>query len=108
MAFHVDAKGRQAEGNRDRPYPAISLSDAREIATGYRTTITKGGDPSAERGKDTVKTFADCAAELIATKSREWTNAKHRYNWEQTLGDSYCKAIRNRPVNTADRTHPKR
>lgn len=80
------------------PFPAISLSDAREIAATYRAIVAKGGDPSAERGKENIKTFADCAAELIAAKSREWSNAKHRYQWEQTLGDSYCKAIRTRPV----------
>src|ERR1700731_60190 len=43
------------------------------------------------------KTFGQCAAELIKSKSSEWRNEKHRAQWANTLHD-YCGPIHDVPV----------
>ena len=59
------------------------------------------------------QTFGDCACKLIESKKAGWRNAKHRYQWRQTLlGEvprndgklgkakhDYCAGLRNAPVN---------
>ena len=42
---------------------------------------------------------------FIAEVGQGWRNAKHRAQWEMTLGDTYCRSIRAKPVgevSTAD------
>ncbi|WP_425416138.1 tyrosine-type recombinase/integrase [Oricola indica] len=80
------------------PYPEISLADARDVASTYRAIAAKGGDLVAEHSKEREMSFAECVDAYIDAMSPGWTNAKHRYQWEQTLGDAYCKAIRSKPV----------
>lgn len=80
------------------PYPEISLADARETAATYRTLVAKGGNPESENKREHGKTFGEAADAFMRAMAPKWSNAKHRYQWEQTLGSSYCAAIRNRPV----------
>ena len=52
----------------------------------------------------TVPTFGAMADAYVETHEATWRNAKHRYQWRQTLTD-YCGPIRLRPVDqiaTAD------
>ncbi len=80
------------------PYPAISLSDAREIAAGYRSTVAKGGNPAEEKATEAEPTFAECVDLFLASMEGGWSNAKHRSQWRMTLGDEYCRKIRDKRV----------
>ncbi|MEK1888637.1 MAG: Arm DNA-binding domain-containing protein, partial [Phyllobacterium sp.] len=74
-------------------YPSISLARARKLAGDARDVLSQGGNPLAEARKEAVPTFAK-AAELFLTDNKSaWRNAKHRAQWEMTLGDDYCKHL---------------
>src|SRR5262249_35277660 len=38
--------------------------------------------------------FGGAADEYLAAQMPGWSNAKHRYQWQTTLGPDYCAAIR--------------
>ncbi|WP_152046879.1 tyrosine-type recombinase/integrase [Aureimonas psammosilenae] len=79
-------------------YPGIGLAKARKMAAECRELVAEGRDPIAEREKDAEPTFGECADMVIASMEGSWRNEKHRYQWNQTLGPSYCKAIRDRRI----------
>jgi integrase len=83
------------------PYPAVSLAMARIRAQDCRQIVADGGDPKAERDKEAEPTFGECVEMYLASMERQWTNAKHRYQWRQTLTD-YCIPIRKRKVSEID------
>lgn len=94
--------GRKREAGLG-PYPAVGLAAARERAAEFRTIVAAGGDPIAARDSAAAqpergKTFGDVADAYIASIESEWRNAKHEYQWRQTLGDSYCRELRKKPV----------
>ena len=69
-----------------------------------RSIVASGRDPKAERDKQAEPTFGTCADEYIASIKAEWRNAKHAYQWDQTL-TNFCKVIRPKresEINTAD------
>lgn len=72
----------------------IRLSDARSLATNFRLQLVQGLDPLEERKKERAArilvranqiSFDDAARLCIATKSHEWSNAKHADQWTNTL-----------------------
>lgn len=76
-------------------FPDVTLAGAREKARQARLQIEQGIDPIEQRHQArnlmmaeaaAGKTFDQCVAGLLETRSGEWTNAKHRWQWEQTLG----------------------
>lgn len=79
------------------PYPAVSLMRAREIAADYRTALANNLDPktirAAEKAEKRERTFSEAVTEYINAIESEWRNPKHRYQWEQTLGSTYCGTI---------------
>lgn len=81
-------------------YPLISLKRARELAHEVRQILAEGGDPIAARKEDAAKvvTFGDVADSFIESMESGWDNPKHRAQWRMTLGDTYCKALRARPI----------
>jgi len=79
-------------------YPDVSLSLARDLAAECRRQLAAGLDPLEEKKKVAEPTFAEAAAALISSMGASWRNAKHKAQWEMTLGDSYCKAIRPKKV----------
>lgn len=79
-------------------YPLITLAKARAKAGEARQAVADGQDPIAEKSKEAEPTFGDCADRYITSIKSEWRNAKHEYQWKQTLGDDYCKAIRSKRV----------
>lgn len=87
-------------------YPKpVSLGQARERATECRALLKAGKDPTwvaPAEIEPTVPTFADAAKSLIAKIGKGWKNAKHRAQWEMTLGDAYCKRLRKKPVSEID------
>lgn len=81
-------------------YPTVSLKRARELAHEVRQILAEGGDPIAARKEDAAKvvTFGDVADSFIESMESGWDNPKHRAQWRMTLGDTYCKALRSRPI----------
>lgn len=75
-------------------YPEVSLADARTMARQARQKVREGVDPIEERraarsallaSAAKVMSFKDAADALIASKSAEWKNPKHRDQWKATL-----------------------
>lgn len=81
------------------PWPAISLAEARQKAEDCRSLVAKGLDPLAERGKEKTPTFRDAVAQYLdPQRLASWRNAKHRAQWQMTLGPAYCSAILDMPT----------
>ncbi len=103
--FMFSFAGKQREAGFG-PAAVVTLAEAREKAAGYRSMLANGIDPldakkaarEAEAGR---RTFGQCAAELIKSKSSEWRNDKHRAQWSSTLHD-HCGPILNMPVDAID------
>jgi Arm DNA-binding domain len=80
-------QGRQCEMGLGS-YPLTSLAEARERRDKWRKVLMDGRNPIEVRRSGTGKagqTFGLCVAEFLAAKSPQWGNAKHRYQWRQTL-----------------------
>src|SRR5690606_14891380 len=75
----------------------VSLSLAREKAEAIRQQLARGEDPKADRKPLKPKTFADCMEGLLQAKANDWTNAKHKAQWEMTLRE-YAKPLHDMPV----------
>lgn len=75
----------------------VSLALAREKADAIRQQLARGEDPKADRKPLKPKTFADCMEDLLKTKANDWTNAKHKAQWEMTLRE-YAKPLHDMPV----------
>jgi len=77
-------------------YPAVTLSKARAKAAECREMVADGLDPIAERDKGPEPTFKECAADYIKAVQSEWSNDKHKAQWEQTLGTPCAKILNKR------------
>ncbi len=75
-------------------YPTVGLSEAREKARDIHDGLRDGKDPIAPRKQQRMnlaaqvaanKTFQWCTEEFLRAKSAEWSNPKHRQQWENTL-----------------------
>ena len=89
-------------------FPTVSLTEARELAAEARKLSRAGISPVAAKReakaaaiKAIKPTFGKIADDLIAAKSSEWRNAKHKAQWEMTL-KKYCAPIRSKPVDEVD------
>lgn len=87
----------------------VSLAEAREKAIEARRLLTAGIDPMTVMGRDArtkaeraTPTFGEFADEYLKAHKPKFRNAKHIAQWETTLGDCYCRAIRSKPVNEID------
>jgi len=83
-------------------YPTVTLARARAKAAECRALIEEGRDPKAERDREAEPTFAECADRLIESIKSEWRNAKHEYQWRQTLGESYCARLQPKRISQID------
>lgn len=69
-------------------FPTVSLAHARELAADARRLVKTGKDPLAARRAERtggVPTFGEMADRLIESIEHGFRNAKHRYQWRQTL-----------------------
>jgi len=75
-------------------YPEISLAAARDKAREQREQIRQGIDPVEDRkavrarlvaSQGNAVTFNEAAKRFMASKSKEFSNAKHAAQWESTL-----------------------
>ena len=62
-------------------------------AADCREAVAKGENPKALFEKADEKTFAECVADFLEKNERAWSNAKHRAQWEMTLGPAYCSKL---------------
>jgi integrase len=75
----------------------VSLALAREKAQAIREKLARGEDLKAAKAPVRVITFADCMDGLLKAKADDWTNDKHRAQWEMTLQE-YAKPLHEMPV----------
>lgn len=75
-------------------YPTVGLSEARDKAREIHAGVRVGVDPVAPRKQQRMalvaqaaaeKTFRWCTQEFLRAKASEWSNPKHRQQWENTL-----------------------
>lgn len=75
-------------------FPDVTLAAAREKARAARLQVDQGVDPIEQRQaarvaliatRASAKTFDECVAGLLEAREGEWRNAKHRWQWENTL-----------------------
>jgi integrase len=87
------------------PFPDVSLAEAREAAREARAAVRKGIDPidirrvskAAARAAADAMTFQQVADLYLAAHEAAWRNAKHRWQWKQTLNLA-CERIGKIPV----------
>ena len=85
----------------------VSLKDARSKAADARKLLDGGQDPlearkATEKASRAIPSFGAFADGYIKTHRAKFRNDKHIAQWEMTLGDAYCKAIRSKPLNEID------
>jgi integrase len=75
-------------------YPQVSLAQAREQAKKYALDVKNGINPLAKKKTEKSallaqaakqKTFKECAEAYTKAHASDYTNAKHRKQWESTL-----------------------
>ena len=66
-------------------WPDVSLAEARQQAVVNLGTVRAGGDPLAEKRRQSMPTFAEAAGRVIAFRRPTWKNPKHAAQWESTL-----------------------
>lgn len=102
---HSNAKSWSFMWNRDGkrkelglgPYPAVTLAQAREKATISREAVAAGNDPDLNFKRETEPTFSECCEMFLENMQDQWSNAKHRQQWHNTL-DQYCKTMARKRV----------
>lgn len=84
-------------------YPAVSLAEAREKAIAARAAIAKGeavGSRSKAKGAASthIVTFREAAERYIGAHEVEWSSAKHRQQWRNTIETYACAVIGEKSV----------
>lgn len=79
------------------PYPDVGLADARIKAIEAKKMVVNGIDPKPQKETKTELkmselTFSEFAKQFIDAKSSEWTNTKHRLQWEFTI-EEYANPV---------------
>ena len=96
--YRIGGKEREASLG---PFSDLTLAEAREKHAAMRkSVVVDKTDPLAEKrrtktvqGAAAIPTFGDMADAYVQTHEATWRNAKHRWQWRQTLTD-YCGPIR--------------
>ena len=95
-------------------FPAVTLAMAREAARQLRNKIAAGIDPIQERKmrKDQLRAaqrkrllFVDAFRRFLEDKQSEWSNPKHRQQWENTLQTYAIPVLGNLAVNDIELAH---
>ena len=95
-------------------YPGVTLAMAREAARQLRSKIAAGIDPIQERQarNDELRAaqrkrllFVDACRQFLEDKQSEWSNAKHRQQWENTLRVHALPVLGNLAVDDIELAH---
>lgn len=90
---------------------AVTLAEARDKAADCRKLISAGIDPLHARKSDQAKakaetektqTFRQCAETYIESHKDAWRNAKHKWQWENTMERFAYPVIGDLPVQEVD------
>ena len=90
---------------------SVTLAKARQKAAEARDMLDDGRDPAEVRdaaireqklAQALAKTFRECAETYIAAKTPEWTNAKHAWQWTNSLEKYVFPEFGNQPVAKVD------
>ena len=76
----------------------VSLSEAREKAFVNRKLARTGGDPRAEKSRETIPTFKEAVERVIALRHPDWRHPKTAKRWEATLRTYAYPYFGNRPL----------
>lgn len=92
-------KGRERELGFG-PLRDVTLAQARQKASQARELLRQRKDPYAMRHAPAVAvpTFGEVADAYIERMAPQFKNAKHLWQWRQTIGDSYCRTLRPVPI----------
>lgn len=102
--YRWKAPGSSGTGKRRHmglgPLRDVTLAQARAKAAKARELLRERRDPLETRDAGAVNptTFGQVADGYIDAMAPQFRNAKHLWQWRQTLGDDYCRALRARPV----------
>ena len=78
------------------PFPDVSLSEARDLATAERKKRRQGIDPLTDKqtrrramrvAHDNMMTFTECARKYVDSQEAGWSNPKHVAQWRSTLNN---------------------
>lgn len=91
-------------------YPEVTLAEAREKARKSISAVRFGETLTPARATRAAasaanRTFKDCALDFLRDKSVEWKNAKHRWQWDQSLEGYVYPHIGGLPVALVDTPH---
>lgn len=115
LHLEVDGKGNKrwklrltvAGKRRDfglGPLAKVSLKQARERASAYRSKAYDGIDPTEEKRRakpvKVAPTFEVCARAVYELRKKTWSNGKHVNQWINTLDDYAFPKIGKKPVDT--------
>ena len=93
------------------PYPDVTLSEARDLATREPKKMRQGIDPltdkrarqiAARTAHENMLTFAECAELYIESQAPGWSNPKHIEQWRNTLTNLAGPIIGHLPVDQID------
>jgi len=93
------------------PYPDVTLSAARDLATRERKKMRQGIDPltdkrarqiAARTAHENMLSFAECAELYIESQAPGWSNPKHIEQWRSTLTKLAGPIIGHLPVDQID------
>jgi integrase len=109
--FRYSANGGKRREMGLGAYPSVSLAEARQRAEECRKLTTAGKDPlevrKAEKQAAQIEaarqmSFRQCAEAYIETHRSTWKNAKHAYQWPQSLGTFVYPVFGDCPVQDVD------
>ncbi|WP_298981731.1 site-specific integrase [uncultured Roseibium sp.] len=89
------------DGKRDEiglgRYPDLSLKVARKKAEESREAVALGKNPRELRVTESEEpSFAECVEKFMRDIGKDFSNKKHRDQWEMTLGPTYCAKIQSK------------
>jgi integrase len=90
------------------PLRLFTLTEAKRRARAAQQLLADGINPKRVRDdkrRVSAMTFAQCATACIAALAPQWSNAQHRYQWEQTITQYANPVIGHLPVDQVDANH---
>lgn len=89
------------------PLRDVTLAQARQKAAQAREQLRARQDPikARESAPAAHVSFGDMADRYIDAMAPTFRNAKHLWQWKQTLGDAYCASLRPIPVDRVETSH---
>jgi len=107
---YTGADGKRREAGLGR-FPDVTLASARQRAAEIRSSAAAGKDPLMERDitraaaraeAARLTSFKDCAEAYVSAHEATWQNAKHAWQWTNTLRRHAYPILGELPVSAVD------